>query len=552
MGRPAHPAAARRRAPVYVAALAGVVAALAAPLVASAHPLGNLTTNVYSGLRLTAQGVRLDVVVDRAEIPTFDERIRIDADEDGQLTPAEVDAVREPDCRQLAADVAIDLDGVPLELRLAGTGLSFPAGAAAGTPTMRLVCEFVADYPGEGLPAAGGLVTFANRYREATLGWREVVVEADGVSATAQDGGPLRTTSLSHRLTAYPEDLLQLPLDEVAVTVAVRPGGPVLPAITVPEVAWLPGLAPADATPPGSGPPASAAPVAVPGGVGSEIPAIFSFTELTPSVAFLAIVSAIGLGAWHALTPGHGKTLMAAYLVGTRGTAIHAAGLGLSVTLSHTIGILLLAMLVVGAQSTLPPELVARGLPAVAALAIVAIGGWMLLTEVRRRRVWDAGGHGDRHGHEPAHEHPHEHPHPHGPPPDDDDHHQPDAHSHGGIHHSHAPSAGSTITWKSLFTLGLAGGLIPSISALIILLGTIATGHAGFGVVLVVCFGLGMGIVLGGIGVLLVRARQWLDRVPRGSGLGRFAAATPLLAAVVVLTIGLWLTGQAVLGRPAL
>ena len=141
------------------------------------------------------------------------------------------------------------------------------------------------------------------------------------------------------------------------------------------------------------------------------------------------------------------------------------------------------------------------------------------------------------------HEHPHEHAH---------DHHEADEHSHGGVRHSHAPSAGSTITWKSLFTLGLAGGLIPSISALIILLGTIATGHAAFGIVLVICFGLGMGIVLGGIGVLLVRARQWLDRVPRGSGLGRFAAATPLLAAVVVLTIGLWLTGQAVLGRPAL
>ncbi len=551
MGRHAHLAVSRRRAPVYVAALAGVVAALAAPLVASAHPLGNLTTNVYSGLRLSGSEIRLDVVVDRAEIPAFDERVRIDADEDGHVTATEIDAVREPDCRALAPDLAVAMDGAPLVLLLAGTGLTFPAGAAAGTPTMRLVCEFVAAYPTGDLPAAGGYFTFANRYREATLGWREIVVEADGVSLMAPDGTTLRTTSLSGRLTAYPEDLLQLPLDEVTVAFTVRPGGPALPPVDVAEVAWLPGLAPADAAPPG--PTASAAPVAVPGGVGAEIPAIFSFTELTPSVAFLAIVSAIGLGAWHALTPGHGKTLMAAYLVGTRGTVVHAAGLGLSVTLSHTIGILLLAMLVVGAQSTLPPELVARGLPAVAALAIVAIGGWMLATEVRRRRAATAA-HPREHAHDHdhpeeqdhGHTHPDAHPHAHG------DLHQPEEHSHGGIRHSHAPSAGSTITWKSLFTLGLAGGLIPSISALIILLGTIATGHAAFGIILVVCFGLGMGIVLGGIGVLLVRARQWLDRVPRGSGLGRFAAATPLLAAVVVLTIGLWLTGQAVLGRPAL
>jgi nickel/cobalt transporter (NicO) family protein len=552
MGRPARPAASRRRAPAYLAGLAAMVAAaLAVPIAASAHPLGNLTTNVFTGVRVSVDEVRLDVVVDRAEIPTFDERVRIDADEDGELTTAEIEAVREPDCREVAASIELAVDGVGLPLRLAGTGLTFPPGAAAGTPTMRLVCEFVAAHSAGGVPATGGSVIVANRYREATLGWREIVVEADGVTVEPQAEMELRTTSLSARLTAYPEDLLQLPLDDVAVAFIARPGGPDLPAITIPDASWLPGLAPADAVP--TGPTPSAAPPAVPGGIGSEIPAVFSFTELTPDVAFLAIVSAIGLGAWHALTPGHGKTLMAAYLVGTRGTAIHAAGLGLSVTLSHTIGILLLAMLVVGAQSTLPPDLVARGLPAVAALAIVAIGGWMLATELRRRRATRGQDHGHDHPHDHPHEHPHGHDHPHHDGHGGRDHdvtaHD---HAHGGIRHSHAPPAGSTITWKSLFTLGLAGGLIPSISALIILLGTIATGHAVFGVVLVVAFGLGMGIVLAAVGLLLVRARQWLDRLPRGSGLGRFASATPLLAAMVVLTIGLWLTGQAVVGRPAL
>ena len=101
---------------------------------------------------------------------------------------------------------------------------------------------------------------------------------------------------------------------------------------------------------------------------------------------------------------------MAAYLVGTRGTVWHAAGLGLSVTVSHTIGILVLAALVVGAQDVLAPDVVVRGAPFVAAISIVAIGGWMLLSELRRRRRTSAT-HG--HTHDLDHDHPHEHEHEH-------------------------------------------------------------------------------------------------------------------------------------------
>ena len=118
--------------------------------------------------------------------------------------------------------------------------------------------------------------------------------------------------------------------------------------------------------------------------------------------------------------------------------------------------------------------------------------------------------------------------------------------------HSHAPAPGSTITWRSLFLLGLAGGLIPSTSALLILLGSIAAGRPAFGFVLVVAFGLGMAAVMAGIGLALTMARNRMERVELGTGLARIRETVPLLAAVVVLSFGLFLTAQALGGTPTL
>jgi ABC-type nickel/cobalt efflux system permease component RcnA len=127
-----------------------------------------------------------------------------------------------------------------------------------------------------------------------------------------------------------------------------------------------------------------------------------------------------------------------------------------------------------------------------------------------------------------------------------------DEHSHGGIRHSHLPAAGSSLTWRGLFVLGLAGGLIPSTSALLILLGSIAAGRPAFGLVLVIAFGLGMAAVMTGVGLAMIFARTRLDRMPSRSGLGRLAAVAPLVASVAVLALGLVLTWQAVSGTPVL
>jgi nickel/cobalt exporter len=543
----------------FVAAVAAVLAMLLVPAVAAAHPLGNFTINHYAGLRVEPDRVLLDVVVDQAEIPTFQARLDFDTDGDGEVSDDEADAGRVVACETLEPTLKLGLDDTALDLSLVEAGLTFPPGVG-GLSTMRLVCGFQA-VPGSAL-AAGARVSFADVSFPDRLGWREIVVTGSGVIVAAA-AGELRATTTSGRLTAYPTNLLAQGLHDASAAVVVTPGGPTLPPLSIDDATPVPGAGDISsdagtigATPssdptltePPTAPVANVVPSgSVPGGVGAaDLPAIFRAADLSPVVLLVSLLTAAALGAGHALTPGHGKTLMAAYLVGTRGTPLHAAGLGVSVTVSHTLGILVLAALIVGAEGVLSPDLVVRAAPVVAALSILGIGGWMLAGEVRRRRRsaiaarahQDAHEHGLEHDHAQAHEH------------DQDA--STGVHSHGGVAHSHIPPAGTTITWRGLFALGLAGGLIPSTSALLILLGSIAAGRPAFGFVLVVAFGLGMAVVMGGIGLAMVLARGRLERFDAGSPLGRASGYVPLAAACLVLALGLYLTVQAIGGPGAL
>jgi nickel/cobalt exporter len=556
-------------------AVLAILAGFALPAAAAAHPLGNFTINHYAALRVGPTSIALDIVVDFAEIPAFQERIRIDADADGSVSEAEIDAARGSECEALQPSLALTVDELPIQLTLLEAGLAFPAGAG-GVPTLRVVCQLRADLAG-GLPD-GAVVAFADGSYPDRIGWREIVVIGDGMTIEGVDGAaPPASSDVSARLTTYPESLLTQPLDVEAVAFVVRAGGSAAAPFDAPDAEPIAGAgtfppssprASASADPwatPSAG--ATAGPAVVPGGIG-DIPDLFRVANLTPLVALASILLAMALGAGHALTPGHGKTLMAAYLVGTRGTIRHAAGLGLAVTVSHTLGILVLALLVTGAESILPADVVVRWIPVVAALAFVAIGASMVVAEVRSRRRGaqlraamahesehaghGQGAHGHDHGH--PHEHGHDHAHAHraadgrktvsAPAPGE--------HTHGGIRHSHLPADDRTLTWKRLFALGLAGGIIPSTNALIILLGTIVAGRAAFGIVLVVAFGLGMALVLGGVGAAMVVARERMERLPISSGLGRVAAQAPLVASIAVLGIGLWLTAQAISGGTVL
>jgi nickel/cobalt exporter len=569
----------RLRARVIGAAGIAFVAVLVWPALAAAHPLGNFTINHYAGVRVEHDRLLLDVVIDEAEIPAFEAKFDVDSDGDGQVSDAEIDAGRAPACTKLAADLRLTASDRPLALELLEAGLAFPPGTG-GLSTMRTVCEFSAALPAALSSNAPTRIAFTDTSFTGRLGWREIVATGSGVTLTGVDG-PLRTEGVSARLTAYPKGLLASALADSQLVVDAIDGGTELPAVTVPDASPVPGASSAQSTSPSSAPSVApsdgriAALGAVPGGVaGGDLPSIFRTADLTPIVLLVSLLTAAALGAGHALTPGHGKTLMAAYLVGSRGTALHALGLGLSVSLSHTVGILVLAGLVVGASDILAPDLIVRVAPAVAAVSIVAIGGWMLVSEVRRRRAARAASgarpdhwHDHEHGHEHAHDgdperrHAHdehrdhldEHDHLHAPAHGDEA--APSnalEHRHGGVAHTHLPAVGSTITWRSLFLLGLAGGLIPSTSALLILLGSIAAGRPAFGFVLVVAFGLGMAGVMAGIGLVLVLARGRLERMPAGRGIGRLRDTVPLVAAVLVFGLGIYLTAQAVGGTPTL
>jgi ABC-type nickel/cobalt efflux system permease component RcnA len=526
------------------AAFLALAASLAVPAVAMAHPLGNFTINHYAGIRVAADVIRLDVVIDMAEIPTFQERQRIDRDGDGSVGSSEIAAERAVACQRLAPSLSLAIGGARQDLVTEKAGLTFPPGAAE-LVTMRLVCEYDARLAA---PLSDETeVTFSDVAFAERIGWREIVVQGDGVTLAAS-GVP--SASVSDRLTHYPSDLLSQPLDMRSAAFAARPGGPTLPAWSAPDAGPIDGSAGATqamagpAGDPGpADPTASRAAGAVPGGIGGELASFIGTKDMSVPAIMVALLIALGLGAVHALSPGHGKTVMAAYLVGSRGTARHALGLGLTVTVSHTLGVLALAAVTLLASSFLPPERLYPVLGLASGGIVVAIGGWLLLA---RYREWVAGRpHGRSDGHEHTHtpgeshdndetaSHPHEHP-------------ESGAHSYGGHEHSHLPPAGARLSWRGLFALGLAGGLVPSASALILLLGSIAAGRLELGVVLVVAFGAGMAVVLGGVGLALVYAGRLFERLPSSAHAARLGRALPTATAVVVLVAGLVLTGQAV------
>lgn len=482
--------------------------------IAFAHPLGNFTVNHYVGLQLNPEIIVIDFVLDMAEVPAFQEIAAFDTNKDSQPDPTEAAGYHAAKCKTLQPDLVLYLEGRPLTLKLVSSTVEFPAGAG-GLPTLRLSCHFQGPMPAL---AGGAHLQFNNTIDPERLGWREITVTGEGLSLPAELL-PLNQ-SLSQRLTSYPEDLLSSPLDQRQLSFTFHPSDD--------STQSLPGLPAANLQ--------TNQPLI---DRNDGFTQLITLQNLTLPTFMLAIAVAFTWGAAHALTPGHGKTIVAAYLVGSRGTARHALFLGLTTTMTHTAGVFMLGFLTLFAARFVLPEQLYPWLGVASGLLVVGIG-----LSLFRGRLLGLSGSDHQHDHDHPHFHDYPHRHEHG-----DDHHW-----HGLTGHSHLPPGGDNtpITWRSLLALGVSGGLIPCPSALIVMLSAIALQRIGFGLVLIIAFSLGLAAVLTAIGIVWVQARQLFEYLPRQRYLlnslsrgSRILQLLPAASAAFIMIAGLGITFQA-------
>ncbi len=467
------------------------VVLLCGALMAAAHPLGNFTVNHFARIEVGAQQLHIRYVVDMAEIPSFQEGQQIDANGDGTLSDTELNTYLTAIAPRYGAGLNVEVDNVRLPLQLVGHALSRPPGAG-GLLTLRVECDFASDVPATIRASEVHRLRFADLNHRERTGWREIVV-----GASAGDrifNSTVFGSAVTDEIKAYPQDMLTAPLDERTV-----------------ELSWTSAALPAGSVPlrTRDGRPAEQ--------TRDRFAELISVRELTPLVALFGLLLATGLGALHAFSPGHGKTVVGAYLVGTRGTVKHAAFLGLTVTITHTAGVFALGLITLFAAQYIMPERLLPILSFVSGAIVLSIG---LSLFVRRLR----GSLGL-----PTHDHTHEHGHKH-------DHAQ-HTHTHGGVTHSHLPPGtdGSPVTWRNLLALGISGGLLPCPSALVVLLSAISFHRVGYGLALVVAFSVGLAGTLTAVGLAFVYAGRLMKR-PLGGG--RLVRVLPMLSALVIACAG--------------
>ena len=244
--------------------------------------------------------------------------------------------------------------------------------------------------------------------------------------------------------------------------------------------------------------------------------------ELSLGLIAGALALALFLGAAHGLEPGHGKTIVAAYLIGSRGTVGNALSLGGIVTFTHTFSVILLGLVALFASQYIHPEQIFPWLGTASGLLIIGLGTWLLVNHLRGR--------GFGHSHEEEHHGHHDHSH------EEEHHHD---HSHEEEHHGHSHEIPSKVTLGSLLTLGISGGIVPCPGALVILLLAVALHRIAFGLLLLVAFSVGLAAILIAIGVLIVKARPLVERF---SGDGRWIQRLPIASAVVIIVVGCAIT----------
>ncbi|MGH3071245.1 MAG: nickel/cobalt transporter [Gaiellaceae bacterium] len=430
--------------------LVGVVAALLAPAAAQAHPLGNFTINRHTTIELSGGSLYVQYALDLAEIPTLQLGKRVRA---------------AGFAAELARGLELEVDGRVAPLSVLDRRTVERPGAG-GLKTLRFDVIYRTA-------ATGSRVAFRDRNFSSRIGWKEVVVHAGEGAEIERASAP--SASRSDELRAYPPDLLSSPLDVTAATASFVLG-----------------------TGAGTAPTLDDAVAREHKGGGFE--ALVSRGDLSFGVILVSLALAAFWGAAHALTPGHGKAIVAGYLVGTKGRPLDALLLGGIVTVTHTIGVFALGLVTLLLSQFIVPESLYPWLTLLSGVLVIAVGASVLLSRLRRR------GHGHSHGHDHSHD------------------------------HSHA------IDRRGLLGVGVAAGLLPCPSALVVLLSAIALHRVGFGLALIVAFSVGLAATITSIGLVAVLAKRAFSRLSLN---GPVVRLLPAASALAILAVGVGITVNA-------
>ena len=451
--------------------------ALAIARTSEAHPAGFTSINRYVGVSCDAAGrVHLAYLLDFAELPAYAEIERLDADHDGTVTPAEQRAYLDQRLPPIVAAWTVEIDGVRTALRVTGSSLEVPPGER-GLSTLRIAADVVGERPADAPPLGNDTADVRVHVVDPVFGersgWREMSAEETAERAVAE--GP---TARPADILAYSNPTTSGPprVDEERFVFRLRGAAPSIPAARPePAISVDPRLARL----------AAAMRRAGEGG---------PFTAIALALAFV-------LGAAHALSPGHGKALAAAYLVGRRARASHAVLFGAAVTVAHTAVVFFVGCFALALERTVGSDRLLRALALASAVTVLALG----VVQVSGRWREIAG--------------------------------EPSAHGH-----SHAAAAAAPDGWGSLVALGSSSGLTPCPSAVALLLSAIALHRVGFGLVLIVIFSLGVATTLAIAGLLVVMARGLLDRWSVAEPMLRWL---PVMSSMCVLLIGILLCASA-------
>jgi nickel/cobalt transporter (NicO) family protein len=470
------------------------VAFAAAPS-AFAHPLGNFTINQLAQVRIGDREAQVHYILDQAEIPTFQQLQRYDSDGSGAIdTAPEESQVLQSLLGEISSGLALTANGQTAPLGAPqDPQLSFPPGQG-GLSLTRVEVSFAAR-----LPAQVRHVELTNSAFTGHVGWDAIQI-LPGDRTDVRSSVP--ATDPTDGLRAYPQTLLSSPPSDREASFEVTAGSG--------QVTAPPGLS---------------------GGEVTTNRALDGFANALAGgnthgllIVFL-LAAAFGWGALHALSPGHGKTMVAGYLVGARGTPRHAAILGLMVTATHTVSVFALGLVTLAASQYILPEQLYPWLGVLSGLLVVGIGLTAMRSRFRRWRGLRAPAVAKSDGPQPGHGHSHPHHHDHD--------------------HDHADRP---LTMRSLIGLGVSGGIVPCPSALVVLIAAISQHRIGLGMVLIVAFSLGLAATLTAVGLGVIYGGRLIARLrPERRIFGsRFVGALPAISASVIVIAGVLITSRAI------